>query len=385
LALFYLSLPAAAAVVVWAQADEEAGSLSLTVRVVDAETAEPIEYASVSLSRADGSPIRDPNPTWRTDAAGVARCDHLTPGVYWLSAIRRAHLYGQTEYAAGSRIRVEVVADVKNDIEIRLHAVVFDQIEVERRWPWCVTGTVTDGRGQPLPGVEVRAHCGAGTLRQTGKVTSDAKGRYTLRFLPGMHMLIEQTDKWGAGLQAATITAHKAGHYEENLSRHGGLYMAGKPQPKENAWGANPDQVVLPNQPYRLDFVMVPAARVEGTLVDHLGRPVSDCDLWLTGDELPPSSSVVAGAKTDGDGRFTIADLPCKAFWFTLRHARHLDLTTDPIDFTAGGVYRVKLVYDQSIAGPPSLTCPHVFSVTVPTDQPVTGEAGASSTPGTSP
>src|SRR5262245_14693107 len=56
----------------------------------------------------------------------------------------------------------------------------------EARGPWRAFGKVTDQDGKPLAGVEVRAHCGMGTLRRTGLATSSADGKYELNFGPGI-------------------------------------------------------------------------------------------------------------------------------------------------------------------------------------------------------
>lgn len=88
---------------------------------------------------------------------------------------------------------------------------------------WNVTGRITDASGSPIAGVEVWAHCGAGTLFRTGQAVSDANGEYDLRFAPG---LMFETDS--DGLQAATISPHKSGMIERNLHRQGDLLMANR-------------------------------------------------------------------------------------------------------------------------------------------------------------
>jgi len=72
--------------------------------------------------------------------------------------------------------------------------------------PWCVQGRITNGEAVPLSGVTVSAHCGMGTLMKTGEAVTDADGRYTLNFGPGL-MLIDD----GAQMQVATISASKSG------------------------------------------------------------------------------------------------------------------------------------------------------------------------------
>ena len=127
-----------------------------------------------------------------------------------------------------------------------------------------VTGTVTDEQGRPLEGVQLRANCGIGSLWPAGRAVTDKQGQYTLRFRPGLRMYDDATgETWRAGLLA--ISASKPGYTEKNLGRRGALRVASHPN-AWGAWGGKPEDVILPNKPGRLDFVMVPSAAVEGEL-----------------------------------------------------------------------------------------------------------------------
>ena len=167
---------------------------------------------------------------------------------------------------------------------------------------------MTDREGRPLAGVEVWAHCGMGTLPRTGVATSGEDGRYELDFGPG----ILSSRGEGAILQAATISAHKPGSFEENLNRQGGC-VAADAMPDEEAlkdWGGRKDRLFLPDKPLELNFVMRPAARVAGRLIDEQGRPLVGYTVALNGAELPPSSGVVCSVYTDERGRFSLEDIP---------------------------------------------------------------------------
>lgn len=213
---------------------------------------------------------------------------------------------------------------------------------------WCVSGTIKDANGTPLAGVEVTAHCGAGTLRRTGQAVSDERGEYTLHFGPGVLFSGEHS-----GLQAATIAPHRAGHVEKNLHRHGNLLMASRrpDEPELKSWGPHPG-VVYPEQPQRVDFVMVPAAEISGRLLDAEGQPIADHYVSLDAEELPPSSSVLASMKTDALGRFRFGEVPSGAVWLSIRSPQDVmnELTTAPIECAARASYAVELTYT---AGPP--------------------------------
>jgi hypothetical protein len=179
----------------------------------------------------------------------------------------------------------------------------------DSRSPWVALGRVTDVEGKPLPGVEVRAHCGMGSLRMTGNTTTDADGRYELRFGPGIFMPKENKVQ----LQAATISVHRPGYFEKNLHRQGDRLAAYTLEGVEfPVWGKkDKDAVFLPGEPKEINFVMLPAAKASGTLVDEDGKPLTGYRMSLTGDELPPSSSALAsGGKTDENGRFEFRDIP---------------------------------------------------------------------------
>jgi hypothetical protein len=186
--------------------------------------------------------------------------------------------------------------------------------------PWQVFGRVTDQDGKPFAGVDVTAYCGMGTLRNTGVATSRADGRYELSFGPGM--VFTRGD--GTSLQVATISAHKPGYFEENLNRQGGCLAAEK-LPGEDAikrWGSRKDRVFLPDRPMELNFVMRPAVRVAGKLIDEQGQPLAGYGVGLIGPDNPPSMGAVRGTQADKQGRFSLEDIPTTfRFQFTVGKA----------------------------------------------------------------
>jgi len=215
-----------------------------------------------------------------------------------------------------------------------------------QRVTFTIVGQVTDADGKPMEGVEVWASCGMGTLFRTGRCVSGPDGRYKLSFGPGIRGSIKKGVKYGVLLQAASIFAQKPGYFEANLCRQGNLAMAGEaPPPGRKKWF---NSCVLPNEPYELDFVMLPAATIEGRLVDTDGKPMPAAQLHLSGKELPPSSSVLGGAKTRHDGTFTFWNVPLKAWWLQLYLDRRKRPRTQPLEIGSAGVHRVELVYDPT-------------------------------------
>jgi hypothetical protein len=187
--------------------------------------------------------------------------------------------------------------------------------------PWGVAGTAIYADGQPVEGATVEAFCGVGTCFQTGQTTTDAQGKYLLHFGPGMTSLNPGGPKltWreSVDVQSALISISKPGYFEKNLHEQGRLAMAGKLPSKNTGWNIKPEQIVLPDKPYRLDFVMVPAAVVEGRLIDDQGRPIADKGIGIFSEKSWPGTNILASGKTDAQGRFRIDEIPTNhALWF---------------------------------------------------------------------
>jgi hypothetical protein len=175
--------------------------------------------------------------------------------------------------------------------------------------PWLARGKVTDVNGKPVAGAEIIAHCGVGTLLPTGKAISGPDGTYELRFGPGV--LFGKLMGKSGGVQAATISVRKPGFFETNLYRQGDLLAAYELPEGEIGWGKKrPEDIFLPDQPKTLNFVLAPAGSLKGQAVDQAGKPLVDKRIGLSGDKLPPSSSVLQEKKTDAEGKFDFSDVP---------------------------------------------------------------------------
>ncbi len=210
-------------------------------------------------------------------------------------------------------------------------------------YQFTVMGRITDGDGRPMEGTEVRAATGIGTLKTGKPVKTDVAGRYELHFGPGMFSLAG-----GPNLQAATIYAHKPGYYERDLCQNGNLGMANfRPKNLEEG-GWHFKAIVYRGQPYKLDFVMLPATQVIVELVNPNGEPLADYTLEMSGEELYPSSNILESKNTNDKGEAEFGDVPLKKFWFSL--GRRDELRTASIEFSKPGEVRYWLTYDD-IAG----------------------------------
>jgi len=180
-----------------------------------------------------------------------------------------------------------------------------------------VKGRVVDEQGNGLGGVKITAHCGMGTLQGTGETFSGVDGSYTLRFGPGMWMADSNTGPWHIGFQAVTISPAKHGYFDANLNRQGDLLMSDHlpAQGEKTGWKVDTNKLVLPDRPLELNFVLLPAAKITGRLHDENGASLTNWDVRLVGEQLPPSSDVFDETDTDAEGHFQLADLPTTGRW----------------------------------------------------------------------
>ena len=194
----------------------------------------------------------------------------------------------------------------------------------EKESAFVVHGKATDDSGKPLEGVEVNANCGMGTLLRTGTAETDSHGKYRLAFRPGIGV---GDTKLGVGTQVATVTPQLKGWYEVHLGRRGNLMMSEWKDKVTADETKGYSGVVGANEPYELNFTMAKAAAIEGRFVNEFGTPVKGVEIAITGDILPPSSSILGSVETDDKGRFAfdsvpvwLADPSIKLKWrFTMR------------------------------------------------------------------
>lgn len=198
-----------------------------------------------------------------------------------------------------------------------------------------VTGTIVDEAGRPLPGVAVTVARGMASLFPTRPVETDEQGHYTVHFEPGMLAYD------GVMLQPAIVHAARPGYYEKDLCRAGNLGMAFR-RPDQ----ATPDAyvaIVYPGHPYRLDFTMLPAARVRGQLLNVEKKPLAGISVCLEGERYP-ATSVLACEKTDEQGRFRLESVPLLPYRFTIGSGR-VTIRSDPMLFREAGERQVVLTY----------------------------------------
>jgi hypothetical protein len=187
------------------------------LRVVDRETGKPISRMLVRLFDASGAPIvhghGSGNFFERTDEAGQVRFGRLPAGTYAVRVLgRSARINDFVEYASIDRETTVSITEGEQLIEIEAPPRNLEQAEIDKRFPFSIFGRVTDEKGDPLAGVEIRAATGVGTLIGGGRVVTDADGRYRLYFRGGVLISnAEGAAPLGSGVQAAHFYAKLEG------------------------------------------------------------------------------------------------------------------------------------------------------------------------------
>jgi hypothetical protein len=189
----------------------------------------------------------------------------------------------------------------------------FDE-KLAREKKFVVTGSVVCADGQtPLEGVEVWAVAGDGTLRPTGETRTDKDGRFRLVFRAGI--LLAGGKAGGTGI----IHVRKPGWYGWSYGRRSQFTLSDQPLDPRDVPAKTTN--LVPGTPSPLEFRMERAASFSVKLTDGAGRPMPNTRVWLTGNSLPPGSSVLAAGKTDAAGFFAVADVPRSSFRLVIEDA----------------------------------------------------------------
>jgi hypothetical protein len=313
-----------------------AGS-TVSFRIFDTASNRPLPEATVNLLRDDSDSLFPPRwicVSLKSGEDGTAAVTHLPPGQYRLTASRRAWRPEDLEYSPVEKERKLVVApQLDQIIQVAMAGRPLTQVEIENRWGWVATGTVVDEAERPVAGAEVRVATGWMTLMGGGTTKTDETGRFTLRFSEG----IATADK--ANAQAAVFTVAKEGYVEKSRSRPGRHLMA-RQLPANNAYGVEPEKIILRGQPYRIDFHLARPATIAVDL-----RGPTDSPLGLVGQNDQDAGLT---HRQDGPNRWAI--LPDRPWRFTLtfRKTRFL-VRSFPISLPRAGQYRATLRFTQDL------------------------------------
>ena len=324
---------------------------TLSLKCVDAKTGKPSEPVHVTVINTSGHLPPDTRFGVNEKVSSI-KLENMLPGTYTVTANTRVSRPDEPQYRLeNGPMKIEIVAGQDQEITLPIIKALMTEEAIAQRWRWVVQGRVTDEKGQPVEGASVWVHSGYGTCFRTGITETGKDGQYTLRFGPGAMMSSPKPGEVPIGQLVASVSVHKPGFTEKNLSRQGGRSMANRlPTPEEEKLGASTlwgkTKPILPNDPVTIDFVMVPAATVDVELVDAEGKPVSapEKSLGLSGETRPPGCSVLkSGEKADGE-YFHVEDVPPDyAWWFYLNTEPRKKIRTPEMTFSQAETYRVQL------------------------------------------
>lgn len=317
-----------------------------------AGSTQPARKVRVTLS---GAEIRG-GRTAITDDDGGFSFTALPAGRYTLSANKPGHVsvtYGQRRPGrAGTPIQVSDGQKFQADLQIPKGSV--------------ITGTVFDEHGEPALQTSVRVmrvvnQNGRRTLQSSGTRTTDDRGIYrAFGLLPGDYVVcatprnsnVVNFDRVQVELRAlqssyqavARVNAEQAQAVEERIAS----LQSSLPEDGENASSgyspvcypgtvsanaASPITLGVAEERPGVDIQLqlAPLARVEGTVVNATGSELRGINVSLSDAQQSGVSIGNISARTDGEGRFRLMNVPPGQYRLTARG------TIRPEQQTAGG------------------------------------------------
>lgn len=154
-----------------------------TLRVLDAVTRHPVAGARLLLRRADGLPVASYLKECLTaGTGGELRFSSLAPGRYTveLSTDKGGNM---PRYKKCEGVVIEVPAGRAGSADVLLEPAVFTAAEIEKNWPFAITGRVSDRDGKPMAGVWIDLDSASWNHSWVpGRTFTGPDGRYTMRF-----------------------------------------------------------------------------------------------------------------------------------------------------------------------------------------------------------
>lgn len=336
----------------------------LLLEISDRATEKPVPFARVRLRRQT-----DDFPIFRgwgnglfadtADEKGYAWYGWIPKGSYRVEVLGRpASRFGDLEYESRAEpVSIDFQAGAGwNLYRFYTQARPLSRDEIDRRWPYVIRGVVTDDQGRPLPGVDLHATAGMGTLRRTGSTSSGPDGSYLLRFTQGMMTPADQL-----GTNAVVIGVDHPGYFARDLALDPHWMIASRAltDTERGQWEATePDRWIIANEPRTLDLSLVPAAQVVVALKNGEGEPTAGWSIGVKDDDDQISNNALPGGETDRRGLWA-CDLPPGLFRFVATPPREANspggATSEPVALPTAGRYVVRLRLTRPDNGPARL------------------------------
>ena len=218
----------------------------------------------------------------------------LLPGVYLVDIYGAWHSIGARSRALArpTRFSIEVTEDGPNEFAFDIPSHTFDEAdeEVATRWPNVVEGMVRTADGDPVEDANVHVH---GRPEERAWTTTDADGRYSLRFAPEVFKSAilaarlvkrDQLDVYAN----AFVHVEKPGYVEAKLATHGRFTVVEEASLDKDGNPLAPEKIAVRGEPFHdINFTMVPAARIYASFFrDQDGKPM-DRQLVLVNADDP--------------------------------------------------------------------------------------------------
>lgn len=297
--------------------DAPAPTGSISGRVVAADTGRPVKRARVSANAAELQGGRG----MLTDDKGQFELTALPAGRYTVNVSKSGFVtlqYGQRRpLQPGTPLTLADGQQLKGvDFSLPRGSV--------------IGGTVLDEDGEPMPGVNVRVmryqfQQGNRTLTQAGNGQTDDRGAYRVwGLMPGDYYVnaLARNNNFGgrgpgpAALAAlagrgrggiAALAAGGGGDDEDQLA-YAPTYFPGVPSAEE----AKPVTVGLSQEVVGINFnlLLVRTARISGHVTNPDGSAATGGNVNLAPDSGRAQIGGNLGGRIDGDGAFSIANVP---------------------------------------------------------------------------
>ncbi len=177
-----------------------------------------------------------------------------------------------------------------------------------------IQGRVTGLDGKPIKGMLVDVFTEFHPTTRVIQVRTNDDGRYSAAF----RMDLRTMGEW----RGLTVKPLAAGMVDDDFARSGHLAM--KMSADDEIKLSDSKKRVEPGQATTVNFVMQPAATIEGRIIDADGKPWANSYVGVQFEGQRKGYSVTNGS-TDEEGRFRLSDVPTQKQLFLITSPKNRD------------------------------------------------------------
>ena len=265
---------------------------TLRIRMIDAETGEPVENAYAGAKNMSA-------PFFGQGVWNVGNFyENMFPGRYVITPACRDYQADDPVYTPVEEYEVTLADGDDVEIVTKLRKRRHTPEEIDKQWPYHITGTVRDEAGNPLSHAKVTLWGYLGHRPGSMTTTADENGRYTLRFaqhsISGMRVSRQEkpTPEKPESLQMG-IEVARPGYVWKGVRTADGQFVSEPffskneqrgtvsradsfaltcfdPEPGDavkQSRNLRPETSVYPLTPLSLDLVMQPSVHIRGVIL----------------------------------------------------------------------------------------------------------------------